>query len=172
MEQVRLLNTDIFALLSDRGSLTGRFEQVMGVKPRLTLLNQGRQMVSREERTKLGIPPREMALVREIKMGKHNKNWMFARTIVPNRTLQGPARRIASLNDTPIGKLLFGRNGAIRKSMEVNLTWELPQTLLAMGVIPEHQLWQRQSIFEFHSGPLMVTELFLPDCPIYLQDDV
>ena len=139
----------------------------MGATPRLTKLTQGMQFVSPEERNILDIQPRQMALVREIKMGKGNQNWLFARTVVPKQTLTGTARRIAMLNETPIGKILFGRNGAKRKSMYVQLSHSFPQTILNMGIDTSQPLWQRRSIFEFASGPLMVSEIFLPDCPIY-----
>ena len=140
---------------------------MMGVAPNLVRLNQSRQFISWEERRQLAIKAREMALVREIKMGNGRQDWLFARTIVPNNTLRGVARRIAFLNDTPIGNILFGRNGAIRKSMNIRLITELPSTVIDLGILPNHPLWQRISIFEFQSGPLMVTELFLPGCPIY-----
>ncbi|WP_196140113.1 chorismate lyase [Aliikangiella sp. G2MR2-5] len=161
------MKPEIFALLSDRGSLTGRFQQVMGVKPRLTRLSQGREFVSKQEREILGIPEREMALVREIKMGKGENNWLFARTVVPNSTLRGSARRIIGLKNTPIGKILFGRQGASRTSLNVELTENLPVQIERLRIELHHPLWQRQSIFEFASGPLLVTEVFLPDCPIY-----
>lgn len=163
------MDSQIFALLSDRGSLTGRFKQVMGSSPRLTRLNQGHQFVSWPERLALAIAPRQMALVREIKMSKGKQDWLFARTIVPDSTLKGSAKRIAYLKEAPIGKILFGRNGAQRTSMQVSLSNELPPSLLKLGISANKPLWQRISIFEFPSGPLMVTEVFLPDCPIYQQ---
>ncbi|TQV73818.1 chorismate lyase [Aliikangiella marina] len=161
------MNPQILALLCDRGSLTGRFKQVMGATPRLTKLSQGMQFVSPLERRVLGIRPRQMALVREIKMGKGEQNWLFARTVVPLRTLTGVARRISMLNDTPIGKILFGRHGAARSSMHVELTLDYPRSVAQFDLPTDQLLWQRRSIFEFDSGPLMVREVFLPDCPIY-----
>ena len=139
----------------------------MGATPRLTKLNQGMQFVSPMERRVLGIPSRQWALVREIKMGKGEQNWLFARTVVPLRTLSGVARRISMLNDAPIGKILFGRQGASRKSMHVELTQDYPESVAQLDIPTDQLLWQRRSIFEFDSGPLMVREVFLPDCPIY-----
>lgn len=139
----------------------------MGATPRLTKISQGRQFVTPEERNLLGIPPRQMALVREIKMGKGEQNWMFARTVVPLQTLKGVARRISMLNEAPIGKILFGRQGALRTSMHVILSADWPPGLSELGIEVSQPLWQRRSIFEFKSGPLMVSEVFLPDCPIY-----
>ncbi len=162
-----ILNPDIYALLSERGSLTKRFQQLMGVRPRLTRLKQKRELLTPFERAELGVAPREMALVREIKMAKGDKDWLFARTIIPNSTLSGSARRIASLQDTPIGKILFGRNGAQRKCLHLDMTDQLPEGALALGIEVAHPLWRRRSIFEFPTGPILITELFLPDCPIY-----
>ena len=139
----------------------------MGTTPSLTKLTQGMQFVTLQERQLLGIAPRQMALVREIKMGIDDKAWLFARTVVPLQTLTGAARRISMLNDAPIGKILFGRQGASRKSMQVELTHHVPASVLALGLDIDYPLWQRRSIFEFSTGPLMVSEVFLPDCPIY-----
>ena len=161
------LTPDIFSLLAHRGSLTQRFKEVMGVTPRLTRLKQKREFVPLEERELLPISAREYALVREIKMSKGRDDWMFARTVIPNSTLSGAARRIGNLKDAPIGKILFGRNGAQRTSLQLELTANFPQSLLDLGSKPVHPLWKRQSIFQFDSGPILVTELFLPDCPIY-----
>ena len=162
-----ILTPDIFTLLSHRGSLTQRFEEVMGVKPRLTRLKQKREFVSREERALLPIAARELALVREIKMAKGEKDWMFARTVIPNSTLSGSARRLANLKDAPIGKILFSRNGAERVSLTLELTNHFPNSLKHLRASLDYPLWRRRSIFEFDSGPILVTELFLPDCPIY-----
>ena len=165
------MDSQIFALLSDRGSLTERFKQLMGVKPKLTRLRQEREFVSLQERELLGIEPRQMALIREIKMAKGDQDWLFARTIVPLATLNGSARRIGCLNETPIGKILFGRQPAKRRSMQVALTLNYPQSAIGYDLIPAEKrdlkLWLRRSIFEFEAGPLMVSELFLPNCPIY-----
>lgn len=139
----------------------------MGAKPRLTRLKQKREFATLDERALLPIAPRELALVREIKMAKGDKDWMFARTVIPNSTLNGSARRLANLKDAPIGKILFGRNGAERVSLSLELTEQFPVSLIQMGLNLVHPLWRRQSIFEFDSGPILVTELFLPDCPIY-----
>lgn len=140
----------------------------MGVKPRLEKLRQGRQMVSRDERNVLGIEPRRYALVREIKMGKAHENWLYARTVIPNETLRGQAKRIASLNDTPIGKILFSRNGAHRESLSVQRTVNLPQPVTdLLETSAPFPLWVRRSIFRFDDKPLLITETFLPDCPIY-----
>ena len=161
------MNSQVFALLSDQGSLTDRFKQIIGTQPCLKRLSQGHQFVSKQERDLLDIMPRQMALVREITMGDGQNDWMFARTIVPLTTLKGAARRISYLNEAPIGKILFGRYGASRKSMQVSMLSELPKTLVNLGYLAEKPLWQRQSIFEFSSGPLIVTEIFLYDSPIY-----
>lgn len=154
-------------MLADTGSLTDRFKQMMQVTPHLTLLNQGREMVSWRERQILSIKPRQMALVREIKMGYQQKNWLFARTIIPAQTLIGSARRLIHLKTKPMGKVLFGRHGAKRTQMEIFRTSQLPEKLSFLDIESEVSLWQRNSIFEFSSGPIMITEVFLPDCPFY-----
>lgn len=141
----------------------------MGTKPQLTKLRQKRGLLSAEECCFLAVKERQFAFIREIKMGNGSQNWLFARTVAPEKTLSGSAKRISILNDTPLGKVLFGRNGAKRSSMSIELSEDMPKTLLNLDVDITHPLWQRRSIFEFSTGPLLVLEIFLPDCPIYVN---
>lgn len=161
------MQSKIIALLADTGSLTKRFEQLMGVTPNLQLLRQSRELLCVEERHALSLKPRQMVLTREIKMGDGKKNWLFARTIIPLKTLRGSAKRLIHLKNDPIGKILFGRHGAKRTQMTISLTRDLPQTLINMGVKRNKLFFQRSSIFEFSSGPIMITEILLPDFPFY-----
>ena len=144
----------------------------MGVTPRLTLLHQQREFLLAQERLSLGVKQRRLALVREIRMGKGEQHWLFARTVIPQETLSGSAKRVLFLKNAPIGKILFGRKGARRKSMHIGMSNTLPQTVFDMGIKISHPLWERRSIFEFTSGPVLVSEIFLPDCPVYSSSSI
>ncbi|MDH5432611.1 MAG: chorismate lyase [Gammaproteobacteria bacterium] len=161
------MNQSTYEMLAYQGSLTAYFKNVMGVSPTLSCLKQGYAFPTSKERELLDIPARQYALIREIKMGKGDENWLFARSVIPLETLQGTAKRITSLRHVPIGKILFGRNGAKRSWMQVSLAYNLPDTLECLGDNMSPPLWKRQSIFRFTDKPLLVSEYFLPDCPIY-----
>lgn len=163
------------ALLSERGTLTGLITQLMGQEPVLNCLMQGKGFVSPVERQQLNIEPRVYSHIREITMGTPSELWMFARTVIPLETLRGSAKRLAKIDKKPIGKILFGRNGAIRKTLQVERIdaeeANLDRFNLAQFNIDKcFRFWQRRSIFQLETGPLMICETFLPSCPIYSND--
>ncbi len=166
------MSPNTFELLAYRGSLTQRFKEMMGQTPKLTVLKQRREIIPIQDRISLPIGSREWAFVREIKMSKGNQDWMYARTIVPTATLKGNGGRLTGLGNTSIGKILFGRNGAYRQDLKIEEVIQLPIVKGLKMQLINYPLWQRRSIFELQSGPILVTELFLPDCPIYSSSNL
>jgi len=105
-------------------------------------------------------------------MGSEEELWMFARTVIPLETLTGSAQRLAKIDKKPIGKILFGRNGAVRKTLQVDRID--PSQVKTNRFNFAHfkgkenfDLWRRRSIFELETGPILISEIFLPNCPIY-----
>jgi chorismate--pyruvate lyase len=161
------LNPNYLDILTEQGSLTDLFTLLMGNTPKLTCLSQGRGPIDRIESHILGLRPRIFAHIREITMGTENANWLFARTVIPMETLTGTAKRLKHINNTPLGKVLFGSLNADRSQMHVELTTAEEVGLELPNVDKDFPLWQRQSIFELDYGPLLISEVLLPDCPIY-----
>lgn len=154
-------------LLTERGSLTDLMTRQMGQVPVLNCLLQGKGFAQPLERKMLSIKPRVYSHIREITMGCDHRNWLFARTVIPLDTLRGNAKRLTRIDKTPLGKILFGRRHAIRRSMQLDLINPELESMLKFDIPEDLMLWRRQSIFELKSGPLMISEIFLPDCPIY-----
>ena len=163
-----LLNQNFRSLLTEEGSLTKHIKQLMKCEPKLTCLMQKKTFVDDLEKQKLSIKSREYAHVREILMGNGDINWMFARSVIPFSTLRKSCKRLAHLNTTPLGTLLFQGNFAKRLSLEVSLIKANSPILQKLKINDNFPLWQRVSIFEVATGPLLVREIFLPNCPIYL----
>ena len=115
----------------------------------------------------LNIRPRSYAHIREITMGTENTQWLFARTVIPLTSLNGAAKRLTRMDNKPLGKILFGRNRALRKNMRLDLIMDDPQSMVPFTIAQGFPLWQRCSTFELKTGPLIISEIFLPDCPIY-----
>jgi chorismate--pyruvate lyase len=61
--------------------------------------------------------------------------------------MQGPLKRLRSLNERPLGEFLF-RDPTLRR-------YQLELTQSAAG-------WGRRSLFYLHGQPLLVAEFFLP----------
>jgi chorismate--pyruvate lyase len=109
--------------------------------------------------------------VREVELICDGVPWVFARTLIPVRSLTGSTRRLTLLGDRPLGEVLFAD-----PSMERGVT-EMAQLL------PGHQLfgsatqhlsaaqvvWGRRTLFHLASKPLLVNEIFLPDIPESLK---
>jgi len=166
------LKASPLALLTEQGSLTDLMQQLMLQPPVLNCLFQGRDTVAYDEARLLGIKPRILGHIREITMGTKSKDWLFARTVIPMSTLRGPAKRLAKMNGTPLGKVLFGAMNAERTQMTLNKVFAEEVGLLDFNIPEDFLLWQRRSVFQLSTGPLMISEIFLPDCPVYEFSDL
>ncbi len=161
------MNPNYLDILTEKGSLTDLFGKLMGQSPSLNCLVQGRGPVNRYESYVLNTAPRLFAHIREITMGTSDKDWLFARTVIPLSTLRGRSSRLRKMGKTPLGKILFGSLNAKRVQMHLDLVFA-DEVGLDNGDIPlDFPLWQRTSLFELATGPLLITEIFLPDCPLY-----
>ncbi|MCW8943224.1 MAG: chorismate lyase [Sedimenticola sp.] len=153
--------------LCDRGSLTARLKSASTDSFRVHVLYQGWGRPLESERRLLGMRRGGIAIVREVELICDGIPWVFARTLIPVRSLTGATRRLAHLGDRPLGEVLFAD-----PTMERGVT-EMAQLL------PGHHLfstatqhlsgarvvWGRRTLFHLARKPLLVNELFLPDIP-------
>jgi len=109
----------------------------------------------------------ELAIVREVELVCYGEPWVFARTLIPARSVQGAARRLTFLGDRPLGEVLFADPHMQRG--EVQMARIKPRHRLFaratrhMGEVD--QIWGRRSLFELADKPLLVNEIFLPNMP-------
>ncbi len=161
------MKANSLALLTEQDSLTELMKSLIGSPPTLDCLFEGRAKVSRDERLLLGIPPRQLAHVREITMGTPQCQWLFARTVIPKGTLAREANRLSRMRTMPLGKVLFGQLKAQRTQMRLDLVFAEEVNLQNFDIAPDFPLWQRRSIFQLNTGRLLISEVFLPECPVY-----
>ncbi len=168
-EQGRLLRarvpTDRLHWLLDTASLTHRVRQTCRGQFRVRVLSQGWGKPLRSEVRLLRLRRGERCLVREVQLLCDERSWVFARTIIPTRTLSGPQRRLAHLGNRPLGAFLFAdpsmRRGTVqiaalsaRHGMFARATHNLRRC--------PAQVWGRRSVFHVGGKPLLVSEFFLP----------
>ena len=60
---------------------------------------------------------------------------------------EGPLKRLRTLNDRPLGELLFQDPFLVRQQLEITRSGDF---------------WGRRSLFYSHHRPLLVAEFFLP----------
>ncbi len=165
----------IYPWLRDRSSLTARIKSACrcaGFRVRVVRQGWGRPLYG--EARLLRMRPGEIAIVREVELLCGGRSWVFARTLIPARSLCGSARRLAHLGDKPLGEVLFSDQRARRGVTQVARL--LPRHRLFGIAVRElntkpAEIWGRRSLFFLSSKPLLVNEIFLPGIPLRARDD-
>lgn len=148
--------------LLDTGSLTAHLRRKSGGHFRVQVLSQRWGLPRLSERRLLGMGDRDWGLIREVLLCCHDQPWVYARSILPARSLSGHLRRLRGLDSRPLGHLLFTDRSMRR------IPYEICHTAAADLPLCELQdsaamLWGRRSCFVFGERPIMVSEIFLPD---------
>ncbi len=139
--------------LLDKGSLTERLIAASDRNFHVEVAWQGWSKPSLSESRALNIHPRQQVLIREVRLCGRGHPWVYARSIIPASTLNGPQRVLKSLGSRPLGALLFKDPTMKRGPIE---TTRLPLRE------NNRQVWARRSVFQLRGKPLLVTEVFLP----------
>lgn len=108
---------------------------------------------SLEESRRLGIPLRQHAWIREVRLCGDGEPWVLARTVIPLNCLEGEGRRLLHLGNKPLGAYLFTSPHWERGPLE---------TGLCNPVTAGQPELARRSLFSGHHSSLLVGEYFLP----------
>ncbi|MEE9552615.1 MAG: chorismate lyase [Gammaproteobacteria bacterium] len=154
------------ACLQQTGSLTQHLEKFCKDDLQLYLKNQSWQRPLNDEARVLKLRMGEHAMVREIYFKCNNAPWVYARSIIPAKTLRGAQRRLAHWGNRSLGSYLFSGRSIYRGKMEVSTISRQNRlfTLAMNNTSDENEtLWGRRSIFYIKDKPLLVVEIFLPE---------
>ncbi len=153
--------------LLDRGSLTERLVALSQGHFRVQVIQQRMGCPRLSEQRLLGMRTRQQALIREVILFGNNQPWVYARSIIPQRTLSGRLRSLRKLDNRPLGALLFSDPGMTRGDIQIarqdTQTTPLPNPLQAINAI----IPGRRSLFWLDRKPLLVCEMFLPEFTPY-----
>ncbi|WP_303902809.1 chorismate--pyruvate lyase family protein [Thiohalomonas denitrificans] len=152
--------------LLDDSSLTRRLKQACDGRFAVRVLRQGWAVPMSCETAALKLPLRRRAMVREVLLLCDDVPWVFARTIIPKRTLGGSGGRLAFLGNRPLGEVLFRDPRAQRGRLEVSRV--TPAVLEVESEEP--WVWGRRSIFRLSGRPLLVSEYFIGELPPWQGD--
>lgn len=139
--------------LQAEGSLTRHLQLRCRERFHVEVPNEGFALPTREEARTLGIPHRQRAWVREVRLCGDGEPWVLARTIIPLDTLKGRGRRLRHLGRVPLGAWLFSHRAWHRGPL---------QTGLNPAPTPGAPHCARRSIFTSGDHGLLVGEYFLP----------
>ncbi len=152
--------------LLDSTSLTRRLQETCQGSFRVIPLRQCWQRPMLNEAQALGVSPHEVSFVREVHLLCDDRPWVFARTVIPVRTLSGSRRRLVHLGKKPLGAVLFADPSMCRSDIEIAAI-KPGQPLFARATAclqePPTEIWGRRSAFFLDRKPLLVSEIFLPE---------
>lgn len=152
----RLNQSQRYWLLGE-GSLTRKLVDASDGAFSLQVLKQGLARPRLDEAKALGIKDRQLALVREIVMSGKGQAWVFARSVFPLTSLDGRLRHLKTLDNRPLGALLFNDPSMKRSPIEISLMGPA-----SVNFPIQEACWARRSLFHLSDKPLLVSEVFLP----------
>lgn len=158
----------IFRWLRDDSSLTERLLEACAGQFQVRLLHQGWGVPLASERRLLGMGRTRYGMLREVELRCDGQPWVFARTVIPARSLRGAAGRLAHLGERPLGAVLFADPGTRRGRVEfARLAPRQPLYEAAVRHLDTRPaaLWGRRTLFYYAGKPLLVNEIFLPGVP-------
>ena len=152
--------------LFDHSSLTERLVHACSGTFSVQVIEQGWQTPMLNEAKVLKMRRSSYAWVRQVHLLCDDKPWVFARTVIPPRTLRGKQRRLTRLGKKPLGAVLFADKSMQRTEMEIACITP-DQQLYRMATRHlarvDKPIWGRRSVFFLHRHPLLVSEIFLPE---------
>lgn len=113
----------------------------------------------------------EQVLVREVLLYCDDIPQVFARSLLPLRSLTGEQQQLADLGTQSLGQVLFNHPDLQRKNIEVASFNEQSSVVKLSNYFTlqttQKPLWGRRSVFILDAKPLMVAEVFLPGAIAY-----
>ncbi len=140
--------------LQVEGSFTRALQRQCTETFHVEVQHEGFAVPTREEAQHLGLPARQRAWIREVRLCGDGQPWVLARTIIPLACLEGRGRRLRHLGNRPLGAYLFSSPDWQRGPLE---------TGLCNRVVSGQPAMARRSMFCHRQQCLLVGEYLLPD---------
>jgi chorismate--pyruvate lyase len=156
--------------LLDNGSLTRRLRKICNGDFRVELLSQGWATPMVNEARQLKIAYKQKVFSREVLLYCGSRAMVYARTVIPLRTLKGRLNRLVYLGEKPLGEILFTDPCIQRGDLEIarlqageRLFDKALLAATARRTAVVEAIWARRSAFGYHDKRLLVSEIFLPN---------
>jgi len=156
--------------LLDPASLTARLKQ-HSQQFRVEVLGQKIASCNAAEANE-DIVAGEQVLVREVLLYCDDIPQVFARSLLPLKSLTGDQQQLAQLGTQSLGQVLFNHPNLLRKKIEVakfNEQSTVANIAQHLALKVEQPMWGRRSVFMLNNKPLMVAEVFLPGAFAYQE---
>lgn len=160
-----ILSDNLRKCLLNTGSLIKYLQHSSAHKISLSIESQSWRKPQTDESQLLAVRNNSYGLIREIFIHCNDQPWVYARTIIPTRTLL-VAKRLAYWGKQPLGNYLFANKFIYRGNIEITKmkTANIPyQAIYNLDIDENNLLWGRRSIFNIRHKPLLLIEFLLPD---------
>ena len=145
-------------------SLTQFIQQRCSGLFNIELITESWQQAQQDEISLLSLTKNESTFIRKSLLKCDNENLVYARTVIPEKTLTGKNQKLTKLGDKPLGDFLFNDKTTYRSDMryaKIPVDCELyNEATKSLNISSE--LWGRQSLVYIEKQPLVITEIFLP----------
>ena len=147
--------TTLWPWLITKASLTAKL-QTLGTLT-VEVLEDTWGTPTARERRRLGLRPREAARIRTVLLKVDGVSVIYARSIIPAKSLKGHWRQVKHLKNKPLGGYLFKHRALFRSGVEV--------TQLPKQMFPDQSntVWARRSVFQQYGAGILVNEAFFDD---------
>lgn len=149
--------------LLDRGSLTQRLIDLSDGNFHVEILRQQIAYPTLSESRVLKLPLRQKAFIRQVALHSHGVPLVYARSVIPLKTLTGRLRSLRNLKNKPLGALLFKDSAMKRGPIETGCTKSYAYASQEFFNKTVTTVWGRRSLFYLDKKPLLVSEQFMPD---------
>lgn len=153
--------------LTDSDSLTRQLICHCDGQFSVKVLHQYWHRPLQSEYQQLALPIGQVAFIREVHLYCNQQAWVFARTVIPLKTLRGELQKLTQLGTQPLGAVLFSNRAIKRGPLEIACF--KPRMAMYNDAVAnmetQQDIWGRRSLFYLGSKPLMVNELFLDKIP-------
>ena len=157
--------------LFESGSLTRLIQEKCMGRFDINLINESWAKALPYEMHLLSLRNYEISFIRESYLSCNKKKLVYARTIIPRRTLNRNNEKLTKLGHKPLGEILFKNNQTHRKNVKYGkisiMNEPHIEALLKEKILDD--LFVRQSMFYIDDRPLLVVEFFLPAIVKYSQ---
>lgn len=128
------------------------------------LISESKQQALPDETQFLSIESEETTFIRRSRLKCGEQAVVYARTIMPQQTIEGENQWLTTLGTKPLGDVLFNDEKTYRADMryaKIPVNCELHNEA-TKDLDISFDLWGRQSLFYTAQQPLLITEIFLP----------
>ncbi len=147
--------------LVSEDSLTGRLKAICHQDFNVQLLYQGSGHVYLSERKLLGLKARQSAQIREVLLRDGNKPLVYARSVLPLKSLGRRLKPLQRLAQKPLGEFLFKQRDLRRSTIQIAEISDKSGYFESFSGALTQAYWGRRSVFSLSGRQLLVSEIFL-----------